>query len=76
MIIYKKILYLTFVITVLQSGCIEIANQYSSLPPGLWRGVLKLDPNIQPLKTNSARLNSDPNTKFETWYMTIPLDFI
>ena len=26
------------------SGCLEINNQYSKLPPGPWRAVLKLDP--------------------------------
>lgn len=50
---------------ILQSACIQISNQYSTVAPGYWRAVLKLDPNIQPLKTNSARLNGDPNTKFE-----------
>lgn len=28
------------------SGCVVIENQYSALPPGIWRAVLKLEPEF------------------------------
>lgn len=61
----KKLLFLIVFFSIFGNACIQISNQYSSVAPGIWRGVLKLDSNIQPLKTNSARLNAEPNAKFE-----------
>lgn len=61
----RKLVFIIFGFCIFQSACIQISNQYSSVAPGYWRGVLKLNPNIQPLKTNSARLDGDSDVKFE-----------
>jgi thiol-disulfide isomerase/thioredoxin len=45
--------------------CMVMDNKYSAVAPGTWRAVLKLDPKEKPLKTHSAKLDSDPNGKFE-----------
>lgn len=33
-------------ILLLQAGCIEVDNRFSGLPPGVWRGVLELEPKM------------------------------
>ena len=38
------LLLLVALVLFLFSGCLEIENPYPKLPPGQWRGVLKLDP--------------------------------
>jgi hypothetical protein len=59
-------LYIITIYTVLNvTSCIQFSNQYTKLAPGIWRGVLQLDPRSQPLKLNSARLDADPNATFE-----------
>ncbi len=61
----KKIIFSSLIISFLFSSCIQFTNQYSGFPPGVWRGVLKLEQKDQPLKTHSAKLDADPNLKFE-----------
>lgn len=39
----QKVLFLIVIIILSFSSCIEIPNQFSAVPPGIWRGVLKLD---------------------------------
>jgi thiol-disulfide isomerase/thioredoxin len=59
-----KIIFLGM-IAVTFSACLKFQNPYSVLPPGVWRGVLKLEQREIPLKTHSAKLNADPKAKFE-----------
>ena len=47
------------------SSCITIPNKFTAVAPGYWRAVLKLENKDQPLKTNSARLDADPEARFE-----------
>ena len=56
---------LLFLSATVLSSCITIPNQFKSVAPGYWRAVLRLDSRDQPLKTNSARLDADPETHFE-----------
>ncbi len=61
----KNIVILLAICAIFCSACIQMPNKYSSVAPGYWRAVLQLDPKNQPLKTHSAKLDADPNTKFE-----------
>lgn len=42
-----RIIYGLLAAVLLATGCIETNEKFSKLPPGIWRGVLKLDPNTQ-----------------------------
>lgn len=49
--------FLLLIITLLFGGCIEMPNTYSKLPPGEWRGILKLTDPSQ--LENAAILGED-----------------
>ena len=61
----KKVIFSSLIVSLLFSSCLQFNNQYTGFPPGIWRGVLKLEQKDQPLKTRSAHLDADPNLKFE-----------
>ena len=61
----KKAIFISLIISVLFSSCLQFTNQYSGLAPGVWRGVLKLEMKDQPLKKRSGHLDADPKMKFE-----------
>ncbi|MEY4904758.1 MAG: hypothetical protein RLZZ292_2573 [Bacteroidota bacterium] len=62
-----RIHHFSFIILIvfLLHGCMVMDNKFNAVAPGTWRAVLKLDPKDKPLKTHSAKLDSDPNGKFE-----------
>lgn len=41
----KHLLIYSVILASFLSGCVESQNQFSKLPPGIWRGVLYLNPN-------------------------------
>ena len=42
----NKLPILILFIAILFSGCVSIDTQYSKIPPGLWRAVLKIQPSV------------------------------
>ncbi len=65
-----KYLYLLISILVL-NACIEAPNQYSQLPPGNWRAILKLsDPG---LLSNTSKVEGDSKLKD---YFELPFNFV
>lgn len=66
----KKILF-GLSLTLILSACIEVPNQFEKLPPGPWRGVLKL--SDQPLgKPIAEEFESDQKL---TDYFELPFNF-
>lgn len=62
------------------SSCIESQNKFSKIPPGLWRGVLYLNPSAQVIGLNNKEVTTNPDNSeqlpfnFEVVYDT-PDDF-
>ena len=54
-------LYLTF----LSNACIEVDQTFTKIPPGPWRGVLKLDPSAVTPNPDGKPLPSKLNLTFE-----------
>ena len=43
---FRLVFFLIFAGLIQQTGCIVVENEFSALPPGPWRGVLELEPNL------------------------------
>ncbi|MCB0706221.1 MAG: TlpA family protein disulfide reductase [Saprospiraceae bacterium] len=41
---FKSIFYSFLLFVLSLNGCVVVENSYEALPPGIWRGVLQLDP--------------------------------
>ena len=54
-----------FAMIVLASGCIEFENTYTKLPPGPWRAVLQLEPNMITPNPKGKPLEEKLNLTFE-----------
>ncbi|MEQ8703717.1 MAG: TlpA disulfide reductase family protein [Phaeodactylibacter sp.] len=57
-----------FVVTFMllqQTGCIVVENEFSALPPGPWRGVLELEPNLVTPNPDGEPLPEKLNLEFE-----------
>lgn len=53
-----KYIALLFAFMIILSGCIEQPNSFSKLPPGQWRGYLKLtDPELNQLVNTDKKVN-------------------
>ncbi len=69
-----------FIILGSLSSCIESQNQFSKIPPGMWRGVLYLNPNAQVNAVDKKAITTNPDNSeqlpfnFEVIYDT-PDDF-
>ena len=62
------IFYLLSAITL--TSCIETPNSFSQLPPGEWRGILKLtDPEIKSAETSVNETNQTVD------YFELPFNF-
>lgn len=48
----KSLFFSTLLLFILLQSCIVIENQYNVIPPGTWRGMLKLDRGINPIIDN------------------------
>lgn len=48
-----------------QTACIVIENEFSALPPGPWRGVLELEPNLITPNPDGEPLPEKLNLEFE-----------
>lgn len=47
------------------TGCIVVENEFSALPPGPWRGVLELEPNLVTPNPDGEPLPEKLNLEFE-----------
>ncbi|HFA48376.1 MAG TPA: TlpA family protein disulfide reductase [Bacteroidetes bacterium] len=54
-----------FLSLLLAGGCIEVGEQYSKLPPGIWRGVLKIDPEFISPNPKAKPLPDKVNMKYD-----------
>lgn len=48
-----------------QASCIVVENEFSALPPGPWRGVLELEPNLVTPNPDGEPLPEKLNLEFE-----------
>lgn len=48
-----------------QTSCIVVENEFSALPPGPWRGVLELEPNLVTPNPDGEPLPEKLNLEFE-----------
>ena len=51
----------SFILLFNLSSCIESRNDFSKLPPGMWRGVLYLTPNVLPMTTDKDEILTSPD---------------
>ncbi len=60
------------IITLCLSSCIEINNKFEALPPGPWRGVLKLPANVSPASIEAIKTTEDQIVRR---YIELPFNF-
>lgn len=61
---------------VLLNACIEVENQYTKIPPGKWRAVLKLDQRVMPGQSLAkAAMNNDLERNVKAGGGELPINF-
>ncbi|MBV6653515.1 MAG: hypothetical protein KI786_07165, partial [Mameliella sp.] len=61
---FGTLLFIALMVFV-QSGCIVVENEFSALPPGPWRGVLELEPNMVTPNPDGEPLPEKLNLEFD-----------
>ncbi|MEY3367442.1 MAG: hypothetical protein RI973_597 [Bacteroidota bacterium] len=61
----KQLLFVSLAASLALSGCVAVPNDYPALPPGTWRAVLKLEPDMNTPNPKGKPLPEKLNLKYD-----------